>query len=63
MLPNLDKYIQDLFLPGGFELANISNSFCNVQTAAGSLLNRESRFLDFLDFQFLTNEFELAKEF
>ena len=27
---------QDLFLPGGFELANYNNSNCNVKTATGT---------------------------
>ena len=29
-------FLQDLFLPGGFELANYNNSRCNVKTATGN---------------------------
>ena len=30
--------VQDLFLPGGFELANYNNSNCDVKTATGNVI-------------------------
>ena len=34
-IPEPVQFVKNLFLPGGFELADFTDDYCNVKTATG----------------------------
>ena len=39
-VPDPVQFAPNLFLPGGFDLADHQGGYCDVQTATGALLNQ-----------------------